>query len=112
MSFEIQIHTDDDHLRMALSGEIDLAVSPRVRDALLACLGNGQAVEVDLSAVSYIDSSGVATLVEGLQLARQQGVDFTLSGVGGTVMKVLKLARLDEVFTIRQSPRAVGQGAA
>lgn len=112
MSFDIDIHSEADRIRMVLSGEIDLAVSPKVRDALLACLGNGVDVEVDLAGVRYIDSSGVAMLVEGLQLARQQGIGFSLSGVGGSVMKVLKLARLDEVFTIRTAPQQLGQGAA
>jgi anti-sigma B factor antagonist len=65
----------------------------------MAALHKPQDVLVDLAGVSYIDSSGVANLVEGYQLARQLGVDFALLGVSPAAGKVLGLARLDEVFT-------------
>ena len=55
---------------------------------------------VDLSAVNYIDSSGVASLVESLQMARKKGTALVLVAVSEGAMRVLKLARLDKVFTI------------
>jgi anti-sigma B factor antagonist len=58
---------------------------------------------VDLSAVSYIDSSGVANLVEAFQLSRQRGTGFALASVSPAALRVLQLARLDEVFTIHAS---------
>ena len=56
--------------------------------------------EVDLSEVSYIDSSGIAALVEGLQNAKSKGRKFALVAVSKAVMAVLQLARLDRVFAI------------
>ena len=53
-----------------LSGEVDLSWSQQVRHAVLAALEDNPAVGVELSEVSYIDSSGIAALVEGFQRAR------------------------------------------
>ncbi len=82
-----------------LDGEVDLSNSPAARKLIMSALQKPQGVLVDLSGVSYIDSSGIANLVEGYQLARQLGVDFALLGVSPAARKVLGLARLDEVFT-------------
>ena len=83
-----------------LSGEIDLSTSPQARKAILERLGAGQAVCVDMSGVSYIDSSGVASLVEGYQTARTRKLGFCLVGVSEAAMSVLELARLDKIFPI------------
>jgi anti-sigma B factor antagonist len=70
-------------------------------------LAKSQKVAVHLAGVSYIDSSGIAALVEGFQSARGKGQTFVLIEVSDAVMAVLKLARLDKVFTIRS---ALGEG--
>lgn len=88
---------------VALSGEVDLSSSPKVRDALLDCIFGGGSVVVDLADVSYIDSSGVASLVEAYQNAKSRGLKFSLAQVGETPLRVLKLARLDQVFIIHTS---------
>jgi len=91
---------------IALSGDIDMSHSPDARKAILSCLKKTQNVMVDLSAVDYIDSSGVASLVEGFQYARSNNLEFGLLGVSDAAMSILKLARLDQVFTIYQSLEA------
>lgn len=83
-----------------LSGEVDLSWSQQVRQAILDALDREVGVGVELSAVSYIDSSGIAALVEGFQNARQNGLRFALVSVSQAVMAVLELARLDRVFPI------------
>ena len=55
-------------------------------------------VIVDLSGVSYIDSSGIASLVEGLQAAKAKRLEFGLFGASPAALRVLKLARLETVF--------------
>ncbi len=87
-------------LIVAFEGEVDLQNSPEARRVLLECVGRGLPVLVDLSGVAYIDSSGVASLVESLQLARKGGKDLTLAAVSDSAMRVLELARLDRVFKI------------
>jgi anti-sigma B factor antagonist len=69
----------------------------------LDCVAKQQAVIVDLSGVSYIDSSGVASLVEAYQTARKGETSFALANVSQAAMRVLELARLDKVFTIHDS---------
>lgn len=88
---------------IALNGEIDLNVSPMAREQILKQLKQNKHLLVDLSAVEYIDSSGVASLVEGFQLARGHKLDFALVGVSKAAMQVLQLARLDKVFKIYDS---------
>ncbi|MCP5268064.1 MAG: STAS domain-containing protein [Zoogloeaceae bacterium] len=86
-----------------LAGDVDLHSSPQARLAILDALKTGRPVLVELSAVSYMDSSGVASLVEGYQTARKQGLEFGLAAPAASAMNVLKLARLDRVFPIHAS---------
>lgn len=83
-----------------VAGEVDLSWSQKLRKAILDALGGGGPVAVDLSAVSYIDSSGIAALVEGFQSARGKSQPFSLVSVSQPVIAVLELARLDRVFPI------------
>ena len=100
MSMETSIREQDGVSVVAFSGEIDLESSPRARKTLLDQLREGGAVLVDLSDVAYIDSSGIASLVEAFQAARGAGQRFALVAVSDAAMRVLKLARLDNIFTI------------
>jgi anti-sigma B factor antagonist len=90
-----------------LSGEVDLSWSQQVRHAVLEALEKNPAVGVELSAVSYIDSSGIAALVEGFQSARARGSRFALVAISDAVRAVLELARLDRVFLIVAEPAQV-----
>ena len=85
---------------IAMAGEVDLSCSPDARNSILAVLKENQNLLVDLANVSYIDSSGIASLVEGFQTAKKQSLKFGLVGVSDAAMSVLKLARLDQVFPI------------
>ena len=88
---------------VAFTGEVDLESSPVAREILLKCLESTSKVIVDLSEVTYIDSSGVASLVEALQAAKKNGSQFTLAAVSEPSRRVLELARLDKVFTLYDS---------
>jgi anti-sigma B factor antagonist len=86
-----------------LKGQIDLSSSSKMRTAVLEAIKAKDAsrVAVNLTEVSYIDSSGIATLVEGLQLARSKNCHFVIFGLQQAPREVLELARLDKVFEIR-----------
>ncbi len=75
-----------------VSGDIDLANSPEIRKALLRVM--------NLSKVRYIDSSGVASLVEGLKASRDAGSRFILYGLSPTAREVLQLSRLLKIFEV------------
>ena len=86
---------------LPLEGEIDLHVSPRISAALGAMIDQKPArLVVDLSAVSYIDSSGLAVLIEGMQNVEAYGGKFVLAGLQDNVRPIFEIARLDQVFMI------------
>lgn len=96
---EVVTEQRDDLTLVRLSGEVDLSWSGQVREAILDALEQ-RSVGVDLAGVSYIDSSGIAALVEGLQTARDSERRFVLIAASPAVLAVLELARLDRVFTL------------
>jgi anti-sigma B factor antagonist len=84
---------------LPLEGEIDLHVSPRVTASLRALSEQKPArLVVDLSRVTYIDSSGLAALIEGMQNVEAYGGKFVLAGVQENVRPIFEIARLDQVF--------------
>ncbi|MEN6438765.1 MAG: STAS domain-containing protein [Syntrophobacter sp.] len=84
---------------LALEGDLDMSSSPQVRSALLPLFRESPShIIVDLSRVPYIDSSGIATFVEGLQFSRKSNVRFTLAGATPTVESIFDLAYLKGVF--------------
>lgn len=85
-------------------GEIDLSVSPSFRRALLDSLNAGRDVIVDMAGVAYIDSSGIASLAEALHHAKRSGRRLALARLPETAMRVLRIARLDQVFPIQAEP--------
>ena len=88
-----------------LSGDIDLANSPAVRKALLKEVRDNRTprVVLNLSNVRYIDSSGVASLVEGLKAARDVGSRFILFGLSTSAREVLQLSRLLKIFEVYEN---------
>jgi anti-sigma B factor antagonist len=85
---------------VAFAGEVDLEHSPKAREILLEQVGRRRRVLVDLSNVDYIDSSGIASLVEAFQKAKKAGTPFALAAPNPAALRVLELARLDRVFRI------------
>jgi anti-anti-sigma factor len=76
------VHTENGALAH-LNGRIDIDSSPAVRDRLLALLRapHPRAVSIDLSGVTHIDSSGVATLIDALKIARNCKTELRLQGL-------------------------------
>src|SRR5438128_2701482 len=92
---------------LPLEGEIDLHVSPQIGASLAALVKKKPAkVVVDLSKVSYIDSSGLAVLIEAMQNVGAYGGTFALSGLQDGVRPIFEIARLDQVFRIFQTTAA------
>ena len=86
---------------LPLEGEIDLHVSPEVAESLRTMIAQKpKVVVVDLSKVTYLDSSGLAVLIEGMQKIQEYGGKFALAGVQESVRHIFEIARLDQVFQI------------
>jgi len=93
-------HTDSE-TTLTVTGEVHMENSPRLREALIQVCQEGPGrVVVDLAGVTYIESSGIATLVEALQRARQAGGQLLLRGLSERIKAVFRLSRLDKVFSI------------
>ena len=86
---------------ISVSGDVDLYTSPDLRK-VIAKLAKKKMdpLVVDLRQVDYMDSSGVATLVEGLQLTGHYKGSFRVASLNDGVREVFELARLDKVFDI------------
>ena len=86
---------------LPLKGEIDLHVSPSVTASLNAMIEkNPRRLVVDLSDVTYIDSAGLAALIEAMQKIEGSGGKFLLAGLQETVRSIFEISRLDQVFQI------------
>ena len=85
---------------ITIKGDVDLENSDGLRDQLSAALDANTAVALDMSEVSYIDSSGVAALIENRQKADEAGKEFKLYKPSESVISVLKMAKLDTFFVI------------
>ena len=86
---------------LQLEGEIDLHLSPEVAESLrLMVAKKPQVLVVDLEKVTYMDSSGLAVLIEAMQNVQKYGGKFALANVQESVKHIFEIARLDQVFQI------------
>ena len=86
---------------LQLEGEIDLHVSPEVAESLRSMTEKKPKVlVVDLAKTTYLDSSGLAVLIEGMQNVQEYGGKFALANVQESVQHIFEIARLDQVFQI------------
>ena len=85
-----------------VTGDITLYNSPEVRRVLMDLLKEQRRprVIVNMLNVKYIDSAGVASLVEGLKVSRDLKSTFALYGLSRTAREVLELTRLIKVFEV------------
>jgi anti-sigma B factor antagonist len=97
---EHTVYEEQGYHIVALTGEIDLETSPKARQILLDTVDQSAHVLIDMATVTYIDSSGIATLVEAFQRAKKNGGQLAFICLNPAVIRVLALARLDKVFVI------------
>ena len=102
MELYVGTRTKDQACIIDIEGEVDLYSSPTMRQYILDAMKQHrpQILIVELSRVTYMDSSGIATLVEGLQLANEYHSRFKLVGLSRIVLEVFQLARLERVFSM------------
>jgi anti-sigma B factor antagonist len=105
----VDVERLDQALVVIVTGEIDLQTSGAMRTVLMDEIGTHAPVLVDLAGVDYIDSSGVASLIEAFQITRKSGQGFVLASASPAVMRVLKLARLTNILPLAKD-RAGGLG--
>lgn len=100
----MQIRTSEPRAGVAvltLEGRLTLVSASQLKSAITEAVDAGRTrVVVDLTAVGFMDSSGLGVLVAGLKKARQEGGDLRLTGVNQQVATVLELTNLDRVLHV------------
>ncbi|MEZ4867906.1 MAG: STAS domain-containing protein [Caldilineaceae bacterium] len=97
----LQLLSMDDVTVVELSGNVDTYTSPQVRQALDNVINRQSAhLVVDLNQVTFMDSSALAVLVQGMKKCRERGGDLRLCGPQKPVRMILELTRLDQALEI------------
>ena len=100
---EFSTRIAQDTVVVDVAGQIDLGTSPALRKTLLESLNGTKRLAINLTGVKYIDSSGIASLLEVLKDARKSGKRLILFGLTSSVLQVLQLTHLTGVFEIKES---------
>ena len=97
----ITVLQNDDDVLVRLNGRIDVDSSPDLRDRLSAILSERslpRAITVDLAGVPYIETSGIATLIEALRIARHRQTIFCLQGLSGSALRLFEVTGVLALF--------------
>lgn len=107
MILDIKTKIDHQTAILSIAGEVDMYSSPEARKVILELVKKKMSlIIVELDQVSYMDSSGVATLIEGLQMCNVYGGSLIIVGLRDNVREVFELTRLDKIFKIYQNVEA------
>jgi anti-sigma B factor antagonist len=108
---EIAIDKRQNCAILKIKGDVDLYSSPQARSQIIALVDNKQFnLLVDFTDVTYMDSSGVATLVEALQLTNKNKGKLRLYKLRQAIRDVFELSRLDKVFDIYEDEQSALHG--
>jgi anti-sigma B factor antagonist len=93
MSMTVVTHWDGHRATVTAAGDVDLATVPPIDAAIEAAVRtvDVEAVLVDLSGVTFLDSSGISVLLRGRRLADERHLDYRIAGAQGPVRTVLEL---------------------
>ena len=83
-----------------LNGEIDMEVSDKARNTILPLIEAGHEVQINLSKVDYMDSSGISVLIESHQKALENNTKVIVKEVSKSVLKVIMMAKLEQILKI------------
>lgn len=106
----LQIHVIRDRkgTLVQLNGCLNIDSSPSLRDRLLTILQPEapEVLTVDLSELSHVDSSGIATLIEALKIARTRNTNLSLKGLQGRLLHILEVTGIAALFGLGSHPAA------
>jgi anti-sigma B factor antagonist len=104
VSLLLQARLDGSTAVLAVDGEVDMASAPELRAALIDLLDKGAtSLVLDLAGVSFMDSSGLGTLVGVLKRVRERDGSMRLASPTRAVLRVLELASLDRILPVTSS---------
>ena len=100
-NLQISVDRDKDLAVKNLRGRISIETSPDLRIRLIAILRTlnpSAAIDIDLTDVSYLDTSGLATLIEGLKIARIGGIAMRLQGLHDRLLHLFQATGIGSLF--------------
>ncbi len=98
---EIDVQEKDDIVNVKVNGDIEMMSIKNFKQMLFEIGQNvDKDIEIDLSSVDYIDSSGVGVLISLLKLQKKKGRELKIGKVSSKVLNVLKLSSLSDVFNL------------
>ena len=98
MSYKIE---DKGNLKIVhLTGEIDMDVADKTRQSILPLINSGNDVQLNLSKVEYMDSSGISVLIESHQKALEKSTKVIIKDVSKSVLKVIMMAKLEQILNL------------
>ena len=100
---KISIRDVGDAKVVEVEGDVDLGTSPVFRRALFETLPRASRLALDLEAIRYIDSSGIATLIEVLKDSQRLNKEFVLFGLSPAVLEVFRLTHVIRIFQVFQT---------
>jgi anti-sigma B factor antagonist len=104
MIMQIATTPGSDRYVITVSGEVDLATSPDLDTAIIESVDSGaSSIVIDLTDVSFMDSSGLGVIVRGLKRCREADKDLDLVITSDRVLKVFGITGLDQVIPIHDS---------
>ena len=92
----------DSSIIIEISGDVDLDKTDEFRNQVFNAFDKEHKVILDMSQVSYIDSSGISVLIESHQKAQELGKDFVILKPSESVTSVIEMAKLDTFFVIEK----------
>jgi anti-sigma B factor antagonist len=99
------------HVVLKVSGEVDIATAPKLREKLVELAGGGATrVVVDLDGVDFLDSTGLGVLIGGMKRLRGVDGDLSLVCTQARILKVFEITGLNRAFTIHDTVDAAVAG--
>ncbi len=101
MKLSIECQESGDGYILQVTGDVDMESSPRLRDEIKKCIKKKPAnIKLHLQDVPYIDSSGIAVLIEGMKWTQKKKINYALLNISDSVRDVLQMSKLLSVFTV------------
>jgi anti-sigma B factor antagonist len=92
---------------LSVKGEIDIYTAPMFKQAVVGLVSDGNTdVVIDLSEVTFMDSSGFGTLLGATRRLRPAGGGLHLAGANSTIQRMLRLTRLDTIMALYETSEA------
>jgi len=111
MAMQVNREEIADAIVLTVQGSVDITSSPELRGELKAALDRETPrIVVDMGGVTFVDSSGLATLIEALQKTQAYEGKVLLCNLSQAVLGVFELANLDHIFQIRTTREAALEG--